>query len=118
MAVEVTTPEEYMGDVIGDLSAKRGQIQEMTDRGNSKVVRSLVPLSSMFGYATSLRSMSQGRAAYAMEFHSSIADAAVDAKKTLRRVTTYTQRPDHPILATIPETEYLRGYAYEVVASW
>jgi 23S rRNA (cytosine1962-C5)-methyltransferase len=54
----------------------------------------------------------------AEEFHSSIADAAVDAKKTLRRVTTYTQRPDHPILATIPETEYLRGYAYEVVASW
>jgi len=54
----------------------------------------------------------------AEEFHSSITDAAVDAKKTLRRVTTYTQRPDHPILATIPETEYLRGYAYEVVASW
>ncbi|MBL9178351.1 MAG: class I SAM-dependent rRNA methyltransferase [Verrucomicrobiaceae bacterium] len=52
------------------------------------------------------------------EFHSSITDAAVDAKKTLRRVATYTQRPDHPILATIPETEYLRGYAYEVVASW
>lgn len=52
------------------------------------------------------------------EFHSSITDAAVDAKKTLRRIATYTQRPDHPILATIPETEYLRGYAYEVVASW
>jgi len=52
------------------------------------------------------------------EFHSSITDAAVDAKKTLRRVATYTQRTDHPILATIPETEYLRGYAYEVVASW
>ncbi|HEY1081338.1 MAG TPA: class I SAM-dependent rRNA methyltransferase [Prosthecobacter sp.] len=52
------------------------------------------------------------------EFHASITDAAVDAKKTLRRVATYTQRPDHPILATIPETEYLTGYAYEVVASW
>jgi 23S rRNA (cytosine1962-C5)-methyltransferase len=52
------------------------------------------------------------------EFHTSITDAAVDAKKTLRRITTYTQRPDHPILATIPETEYLRGYAYEVVAAW
>lgn len=52
------------------------------------------------------------------EFHGSIMDAAVDAKKTLRRVATYTQRADHPILATIPETEYLRGYAYEVVASW
>jgi 23S rRNA (cytosine1962-C5)-methyltransferase len=54
----------------------------------------------------------------ASEFHSSITDAAVDAKKTLRRIATYTQRPDHSILATIPETEYLRGYAYEVVASW
>lgn len=54
----------------------------------------------------------------ASDFHSSITDAAVDAKKTLRRVATYTQSPDHPILATIPETEYLRGYAYEVVASW
>lgn len=54
----------------------------------------------------------------ASEFHGSITDAAVDAKKTLRRIATYTQRPDHPILATIPETEYLRGYAYEVVAAW
>lgn len=52
------------------------------------------------------------------EFHASIEDAAVDARKTLRRVTTFTQRPDHPILATIPETEYLTGYAYEVIASW
>jgi 23S rRNA (cytosine1962-C5)-methyltransferase len=52
------------------------------------------------------------------EFHSSITEAAVDSRKVLRRVATYTQRPDHPILATIPETEYLRGYAYEVVASW
>ncbi|MFA7245283.1 MAG: elongation factor G [Candidatus Magasanikbacteria bacterium] len=68
MKVEVTTPESYMGDVIGDLSAKRGQIEEMTDRGSAKVVRAVVPLSSMFGYATSLRSMTQGRASYAMEF--------------------------------------------------
>lgn len=68
MKVEVTTPEQYMGDVIGDLSSKRGQIQEMTDRGQSKVVRAMVPLASMFGYATALRSMSQGRASYAMEF--------------------------------------------------
>ncbi len=68
MKVEVTTPEQYMGDVIGDLSSKRGQIQEMTDRGQSKVVRAQVPLASMFGYATALRSMSQGRASYAMEF--------------------------------------------------
>lgn len=68
MKVEVTTPEQYMGDVIGDISSKRGQIQEMTDRGPSKVVRAIVPLASMFGYATALRSMSQGRASYAMEF--------------------------------------------------
>ncbi len=68
MKVEVTTPEEYMGDVIGDLSAKRGQIEEMTQRGTAKVIRAAVPLASMFGYATTLRSMSQGRATYAMEF--------------------------------------------------
>ncbi|HAO52770.1 TPA: elongation factor G [Candidatus Magasanikbacteria bacterium] len=68
MKVEVTTPEEYMGDVIGDLSSKRGQIEEMTDRGAAKVVRAIVPLSSMFGYVTSLRSMTQGRAASTMEF--------------------------------------------------
>jgi elongation factor G len=68
MKVEVTTPEENMGDVIGDISSKRGQIQEMTDRGSAKVVRAMVPLSEMFGYATSLRSMTQGRASYAMEF--------------------------------------------------
>jgi len=68
MKVEVTTPEQYMGDVIGDISSKRGQIQEMTDRGQSKVVRAEVPLASMFGYVNNLRSMSQGRASYAMEF--------------------------------------------------
>jgi elongation factor G len=68
MKVEVTTPEDYMGDVIGDISSKRGQVQEMTDRGQAKVVRAMVPLASMFGYATSLRSMTQGRASYAMEF--------------------------------------------------
>ncbi len=68
MKVEVTTPEEYMGDVIGDLSSKRGQIEEMTQRGTAKVIRALVPLASMFGYATGLRSMTQGRATYAMEF--------------------------------------------------
>ena len=68
MKVEVTTPEEYMGDVIGDLSSKRGQIEEMTDRGNAKVIRAMVPLAEMFGYATSLRSMTQGRATYSIEF--------------------------------------------------
>ncbi|HLD21432.1 MAG TPA: elongation factor G [Patescibacteria group bacterium] len=68
MKVEVVTPEDFMGDVMGDINSKRGQIQEMTDRGNVKVVRALVPLAEMFGYATSLRSMSQGRANYSMEF--------------------------------------------------
>jgi elongation factor G len=68
MKVEVTTPEEYMGNIIGDLSAKRGQIEEMSDRANIKVVKAKVPLAEMFGYSTSLRSMSQGRANYVMEF--------------------------------------------------
>ena len=68
MKVEVITPEDFMGDVIGDLSSKRGQIKEMRDRSNSKVIDSSVPLSEMFGYATSLRSMTQGRASYTMEF--------------------------------------------------
>ncbi|WKZ24427.1 MAG: elongation factor G [Patescibacteria group bacterium] len=68
MKVEVTTPEEYMGNVIGDLNSKRGQIDQMTDRGNLKVVDAKVPLAEMFGYATQLRSMSQGRANYSMEF--------------------------------------------------
>ncbi len=68
MKVEVTTPEEYMGNIIGDLSSKRGQIEEMSDRTNIKVVKAKVPLSEMFGYSTGLRSMSQGRANYAMEF--------------------------------------------------
>lgn len=69
MKVEVTTPEEYMGNIIGDLNAKRGQIDEMIDRPNKiKAIKAKVPLAEMFGYATSLRSMSQGRANYTMEF--------------------------------------------------
>jgi len=68
MKVEVLTPEDYMGSIIGDLNAKRGQIEEMVDRANIKVVHAKVPLAEMFGYATSLRSMSQGRASYNMEF--------------------------------------------------
>jgi elongation factor G len=68
MKVEVVTPEQFMGDCIGDLNSKRGQIQEMFDRGQMKVVKAIVPLASMFGYVTSLRSMSQGRASSSMEF--------------------------------------------------
>ncbi|WP_314293482.1 elongation factor G [Leptotrichia massiliensis] len=66
--VEVTTPEEYMGDVIGDLNSRRGQVSGMTDRNNAKIINAEVPLSQMFGYATDLRSKTQGRASYSMEF--------------------------------------------------
>jgi len=68
MKVEVTTPEEFMGDIMGDLNARRGQIQGMEMRANAQVIRALVPLGRMFGYATDVRSMSQGRATYSMEF--------------------------------------------------
>src|SRR6185295_8097935 len=70
MAVEVRTPEDYMGDVIGDLSSRRGQIQAMEDVSGAKVVRALVPLSEMFGYVGDLRSKTQGRAVYTMQFES------------------------------------------------
>ena len=68
MKVEVVTPEDFMGDVIGDLNARRGQINNMTDRNGNKVIDGFVPLSSMFGYATALRSLTQGRASSTMEF--------------------------------------------------
>nr|WP_277352119.1 elongation factor G [Knoellia sp. DB2414S] len=70
MAVEVRTPEDYMGDVIGDINARRGQIQGMEDISGAKVVRGLVPLSEMFGYVGDLRSKTQGRASFSMEFDS------------------------------------------------
>ncbi|MHB1582447.1 MAG: elongation factor G [Acidimicrobiales bacterium] len=69
MSVEVVTPEDYMGDVIGDLSSRRGRVEGMEQRGNSHVVRAQVPLADMFGYATDLRSRTQGRATYTMQFH-------------------------------------------------
>ncbi|HVX22541.1 MAG TPA: elongation factor G [Acidimicrobiales bacterium] len=69
MAVEVVTPEDYMGDVIGDLSSRRGRVEGMEQRGNSHVVKAQVPLADMFGYATDLRSRTQGRATYTMQFH-------------------------------------------------
>jgi elongation factor G len=68
MKVEVVTPEDYMGDVIGDLNRRRGQIQGMEDTPAGKTVSAEVPLSEMFGYATTVRSMSQGRATFTMEF--------------------------------------------------
>src|SRR5258706_5425931 len=70
MDVEVVTPEDYMGDVIGDLSSRRGRIEGMEQRGTSHVVNAQVPLGEMFGYATDLRSRTQGRATYTMQFDS------------------------------------------------
>jgi elongation factor G len=70
MAVEVTTPEDFMGEVIGDLNSRRGQIQAMEERAGARVVRALVPLSEMFGYVGDLRSKTQGRASYSMQFDS------------------------------------------------
>lgn len=68
MKVEVTTPEDFMGDVVGDISSKRGRIEQMEDNQGAKIISAFVPLSQMFGYSTTLRSMTQGRANYSMEF--------------------------------------------------
>jgi elongation factor G len=68
MAVEVTTPEDYLGDVMGNLNSRRGRIEDMSPVGNAQVIKAMVPLSEMFGYATDLRSMSQGRADFTMQF--------------------------------------------------
>lgn len=68
MKVEVVTPEEYMGDIIGDLNSRRGQVSSMDTQGNARVVNADVPLANMFGYVNNLRSMSQGRAQFTMQF--------------------------------------------------
>jgi len=68
MKVEITVPEEFMGDAIGDLNSRRGQVLGMTERANARVISGMVPLATMFGYATDLRSATQGRGTYAMEF--------------------------------------------------
>jgi elongation factor G len=68
MKVEVVVPEEYMGDVLGDLSGRRGHIEALERRGSTQIIRSTVPLAEMFGYATDLRSRTQGRASYTMHF--------------------------------------------------
>ena len=68
MRVEVITPEDYMGDVIGDLNSRRGQVSTTETRGNATVISAMVPLANMFGYINNLRSMSQGRAQYSMFF--------------------------------------------------
>src|SRR3989338_38039 len=86
MSIETIAPDDFLGDVTGDLSSKRCQILEMGERGTMKTVKALVPLSEMFGYATQLRSMTQGRGSYTMEFHnysevpSNIAQGIVEGK--------------------------------------
>ena len=87
MSVEVTTPEENMGDVIGDLNSRRGIIQAMEDRGGARVVRALVPLSEMFGYVGDLRSKTQGRASYSMQFDSYAEVPANVAKEIIAKAT-------------------------------
>lgn len=87
MAVEVTTPEEYMGDVIGDLNSRRGQIQAMEERSGVRVVKALVPLSEMFGYVGDLRSKTQGRANYSMVFDSYAEVPANVSKEIIAKAT-------------------------------
>ncbi len=86
MSVEVVTPEDYMGDVMGDLSSRRGRIEGMEARGNTQVVRAQVPLSEMFGYSTDLRSRTQGRATYTMQFDSYQQVAEGIASEIIKRV--------------------------------
>ena len=87
MKVEVETPEDYMGDVIGDLNRRRGLVEGMEDGPSGKIVRAFVPLAEMFGYATDLRSQTQGRASYSMEFGryaetpKAIADSVIEARQ-------------------------------------
>jgi len=87
MSVEIVTPEEYLGDIMGDISARRGKVQGMENRASVQIIRAEVPLANMFGYATDLRSMSQGRATYTMQFArymqvpQHIAEAIIEKKK-------------------------------------
>ena len=83
MKVEVVTPEEYMGDIIGDLNSRRGQVVGMDTRGNARVIDAFVPLENMFGYVNTLRSMSQGRAQYSMVF-SKYAEVPSNVAETIK----------------------------------
>jgi elongation factor G len=87
MSVEVVTPEDYMGDVIGDLSSRRGRIEGMEALGNNQVIKALVPLADMFGYATDLRSRTQGRATYTMQFSSYAEVPDAIAKEIVAKAT-------------------------------
>ncbi len=86
MEVEVSTPEPFMGDVMGDLSSRRGRIEKMDSRGQLQIIRAQVPLSQMFGYATDLRSSTQGRATYTMQFHSYQAVPKAQAEEIVKKV--------------------------------
>jgi len=98
MAVEVETPEDFMGNVMGDLSARRGMVQGMDDVAGTKVIKAEVPLAEMFGYSTTLRSLSQGRATYTMEFKhyteapKSIAEAVINRDNADTKVAAAGKR--------------------------
>ena len=98
MSVEVETPDEYMGDVIGDLNSRRGQVGGMDQRGNSQIVRAHVPLSEMFGYSTDLRSRTQGRASYSMQLRQLPADPRIgpgrDRRPRARRLARHHHRSE------------------------
>jgi elongation factor G len=87
MAVEVTTPEDYMGDVIGDLNSRRGHVQHMEERSGARIIKALVPLSEMFGYVGDLRSRTQGRANYTMQFDSYAEVPANVSKEIIAKAT-------------------------------
>ena len=87
MDVEVVLPEEYLGDVMGDLNSRRGKIEKFEHRIGAQIVRAYVPLAQMFGYATDLRSVTQGRANYTMQFHSYVEVPSNIQKEILERVT-------------------------------
>ena len=86
MAVEVVTPEEYLGDVMGNLNSRRGRVEHLEPSGNAQTIRASVPLAEMFGYATDVRSMTQGRATYTMQFDryeevpTNIAERVIEAR--------------------------------------
>jgi elongation factor G len=88
MKVEVVSPDAYMGDVLGDLSSRRGRIGGMNQRGEAQVIDAQVPLSEMFGYSTKLRSMTQGRAVYSMEFAHYEEVPKSKAEEIINKVTT------------------------------
>ncbi|HEU5001216.1 MAG TPA: elongation factor G [Actinomycetota bacterium] len=89
MEVEVVTPEDFMGEVIGDVNSRRGRIEKLDNRGTSRIIRAFVPLAEMFGYATDLRSRTQGRATYTMQFHSYQEVPASLSEQIVKRVRGY-----------------------------